>query len=198
MRTLWLSCLLTVAFVGGIGILAPWAAGAHAAQGNFDIRVYVCSRDPGEVSYWMGGDPDGCQRMDGVTVSASTRDGESLGSCTTGEDRQGGGECSVVVRDTDRVVVTEDVATLPPGYRPRENPTVTAVYGEWYATVFVNIPTDEEAVDRVPEGPIRPATLPNTGAGPAPDTANAAPLVAAIIALVAALALGRAASSSAP
>lgn len=199
MRVMRASLLLAVALVAWV-YGSTLRVAAQDQPGNFDIRVYACTQNP--VGGGLAADvPAGCETLVGVEVDVATLDGRHVASCTTGEGRPDWGQCSVLITVDERVVVTEDIATLPPGYAPRENPIVTRAYGEFSGAIFVNLPLELSGLraaqaSTVPQGAV--AALPNTGSGNASDPANAAPLVAAIIALVAALALGRAASSSAP
>lgn len=108
-----------------VALLAGWLtsghlAGAQSEMGAIDvvIRVYLCEADPGSIGLAMGSDPEGCVRVDGVTVGFATVDGVHIGACITE-----GGFCLVPAPIGADLVVTEDLGTVPGGIGPARIPS---------------------------------------------------------------------------
>lgn len=142
MRHLPCVLLLAVVLIGPFAVLVAPAAGAEGESGNFEIRVLACDPEPARGPGLASGDPEECWRLDGVTVNVTTLDGLFIDSCISGQVGPGSGQCRVSPR-VEHVIVTEDVATLPPGYVPLENPKRAGNYGEFAGTVFLNVPVTE-------------------------------------------------------
>jgi hypothetical protein len=100
----------------------------------------VCEYNPGPVSTKMQPyPPGGCTMPAGIKLTATTGDGQLIGSCIT----ENGGYCAMHV-PYDVVILSEDVNTLPDGYSPRANPQLTYfIIGEGASTV-VNIPNSAQ------------------------------------------------------
>lgn len=148
-------------------LLAGWLTSGQPAEAQMEsgaidviVRVYLCEADPGSIGVAMGSDPDGCVRVDGVTANVATIDGVQIGACTTE-----GGFCLVPAPIGADVVVTEDLTTVPEGYRPRENPLETPAYTEFAGVIFVNLPLDQGTAEVPRTASSGLTTLPNTGTG---------------------------------
>ena len=164
-RTRALLVLAAVTALFGFAALAPPAAAQDApATITFRISKYSCPTDPGRVSPAVGNIPEECDPVGGVTFTVALEDGTVVGTCTTDAT----GLCQLQAPNEATVVVTEDVSTVPAGYRPRENPITTRVVTEFAGALFINLP--------------QVTTPPKTGVGFAP--------VAAVSGAAGAVALG--------
>lgn len=109
-----------------------------ADTADFPVYAVTCDEDPGEVPNPIGQQypPDGCVPAEGVAIAAATEDGTPLDTCAT-DDR---GFCTVAVPIETPIVLTQDPATAPDGYAPREGSLAEEFRGEFSAAVFVNLP----------------------------------------------------------
>ena len=151
----------------GVWYLAgrPNAAVAQGAPAEIDftIRVYACEQNPVSVGI-ASEDPKECRRVDGVAVSVAAPGGTEVAVCTTVD-----GQCLVQALYGADVLVTEDVATIPNGYRPRQNPIATRAYSEFAGANFVNLPAESPVADPIDATPGDPSVMPNLSTGSAPE-----------------------------
>ncbi|MDP9369783.1 MAG: hypothetical protein M3Q03_16185 [Chloroflexota bacterium] len=128
-----------------------------AAQDTFDLPISKidCTVEPSDKAvrdfalFGTEAIPVPCTIAVGVTFTAATAAGTSLGSCQLGVD----GSCTISVPVPSTVVVTEDVSTAALGFAPRENPITVEVEPATEASaIFVNLSQPD---------------LPETGAGTA-------------------------------
>jgi hypothetical protein len=181
----WFPALLRTLLIVLAITAATGVSPAGAAQDGVTKEIFkiTCASDPGDVQGPADVVPEGCERAEGVTFTVTTPDGTDLDSCTTNAD----GRCFVTlpfdprtVDPTDPILIHEDVATLPPGVVPRENPLESIVGAtDLNANLFVNLAeTDGEPTPEPTAEP--PKELPETGAGPgAPGRGGAAWLLLA-------------------
>ncbi|HEV2107313.1 MAG TPA: hypothetical protein VGR16_03555 [Thermomicrobiales bacterium] len=137
-----------------------------------------------------------CDPAVGVVISATTPDGEALGTCTTEEmtiQDSVSGRCFIELPLGAEVVLAEDPATLPAGYVPQDSPkTIIAeidpdceadcIAGTGFVNVLQAEPTaTAEPTQGLPTATAEPArqtetpdstgggavALPDTGAGSA-------------------------------
>jgi hypothetical protein len=123
--------------------LVPLVAGSTPAGAQSDILpvdVYLCDRIPDYLPS-QGSTrpiPEECVGESGVKITTWTPDGDLLGSCVTRRD----GGCGAPSILDAVVVVAEDPATIPDGYKPIRNPDVSWKATEYRASGFVNVPVD--------------------------------------------------------
>lgn len=122
---------------------------------DFRIDAFACPADPGDVGLAAGNIPATCAPTAGVAFSVAGTDGAKLAVCTTNAD----GFCVVRLPDGTAVTVTEDVATLPAGYAPRENPIATEVRTEFAGALFINLPVAPPPTVPAPTATAVPPTL---------------------------------------
>lgn len=164
-----------------LAILSALAAAATptvAAQEEITFRIakFDCEADPGDVNLLEGPRPEDCSPIAGVSFEVTDENGDSLGSCTTGDD----GMCRLEVPNAATVTVTEDESTGTAGFSPRENPITTQAVTEFAGAIFVNLPDPKE--------------LPDTGVGtaaPADQTPVWIALGCGIVCSLAAIAVRR-------
>lgn len=148
--------LLTIALLLSGAIASSVSAfpdGGDPDGGSYPIAAYLCDSDPGNWSPYatrsIGG---GCEPLAGVTFSAALEsDGIELDTCTTTED----GTCAVDVPGEVQLLITEDVATIPDGYAPRENPVGGYNATEFRGSRVYNLP---EGAEVTPSPTAAPAT----------------------------------------
>jgi hypothetical protein len=155
-----------------------------AAQdtGTFDLQVMVRNCDAELVEFFTQ-PQEGCVPGAGAFFNVTADNGDFLGNCeaeVTASPIFAG--CSVEVPYGITGIVTEDLASLPAGYVPVQNPVpfrAEHADGEDYGTMAIFI-------NELQGGPVT-TDLPNTGAGvSAPDGQPAAMPVAVALAMLAA------------
>jgi hypothetical protein len=167
-RSLALLALLLAILVLG----APVAAQQELI--GFEVAKYTCATDPGTISPTIGEIPADCATTAGVAFTIEVAGGEIL-SCTTDET----GICNVRVPNGATVTVTEDTATAPASYAPRQNPIVVEeAMTEFAGAVFVNLPV-------APDTNEVPTELPETGSGGPGDAGSGTVGVLATLATLA-------------
>lgn len=144
---------------GALPVLALFLAMTIPASAQdpqtYDLVIMARNCDSELVEFFTR-PQEGCVPAVGAFFNVTAESGEFLGNC---EAEAGNSpifaSCTVEVPYGSTGLVTEDLASLPAGYVPRENPV--AFYaefadGEDYPPIFIN--------------ELRPTTgLPNTGAG---------------------------------
>ncbi|MGE3797717.1 MAG: hypothetical protein AB7G88_07730 [Thermomicrobiales bacterium] len=95
----------------------PTATSEPAA---FDLPIYAlqCAAEPGQQAIQdfvtRGILPDGCEQLQGVSVSVTDVNGQALGACVT----EATAPCYVRVPIGQTVIATQDLSTVPPGFVP--------------------------------------------------------------------------------
>jgi hypothetical protein len=159
--------VVTAVVVLCLGALADSSVRAEAASLDFTILALTCQTDPGPVGLAQGGFPEDCARGQGVGFEILDREsGALVAICSTGAD----GTCTVPLPEGALVTVYENVATVPTGSWPRENPVRTQVMTEFAGAAFVNILPQQPAPPAQPADEVDAVThLPNTGGRMAAD-----------------------------
>jgi hypothetical protein len=136
----------------GDNVICDWytefPSGWQVGRSSFPIIVYVCDRNPAEAHESQGEPPSGCQPAVGVRVEVKTLNGKLLGACTTGA----GGGCRASTPYAIKILVEEDISTLPPNYEPVVNPITTWVYTEFAGAGFINLPSIPAGTPRAGSG----------------------------------------------
>ncbi len=137
--------------------LFAWLPRAAAQEGQFRIVIATC----------LGPATD-CKAATGISFTVTdAATGAELGSCVSNfEPPSMGTGCEVDVEVNDKVIVTEDVSTLPAGYIPTQNP-ISAVPPSDGGPAVVGSYHVRPA--EAPGGEAPPSQLPSTGVG---STAN--------------------------
>lgn len=124
---------------------------------GFAIGAINCETDPGGYNPRSAQPlPEGCEAAVGVAVTVATPDGTEIASCTI---RAVGG-CNVDAGGESDVVVTEDAATLPDGFVPKENPIETVNATEFAGAFFINVRQDDANAEADETGQGAEATEP--------------------------------------
>lgn len=132
-----------------VGLVIALLGNTAVAQGNgqleftLPIQAVSCDEPPAD-------NPETpCGPTVGATFDVTSQGGEPLDSCTTEEATLEGGVvgfCSVEVPFETTVIITENVATIPDGYVPVENPItfqIPAVKTDPTIINFYNVPQDD-------------------------------------------------------
>ena len=158
-----------------------------AAEDSFTLSnvAAICERTPTAFPF-QGGD---CVPAEGAVIVVTTDVGTLVGTCIAVPEEAGSliASCSVDVPFGTVVLVTEDVATITPGYAPESNPQRFEVPsgppdGPFGGPVFVNLPlTDDGTPDAVVPTPTHTPTSLSSACDadplptPTPDTSLALP-----------------------
>jgi hypothetical protein len=107
---------------------------AKSVEFMLGVAAMVCASDPGT---YQGRDerfPEGCRWQSGVRLSLETADAQPLGTCVTSVSAW----CHLAAAMAP-VILREDLATVPAGYRPKQNPVLgeATANGAW----VINVPT---------------------------------------------------------
>jgi len=128
-----------------MGTAAPPVGGMQESEDTFALGIVAanCEREPTAFPF-QGGD---CVPAEGAVIVVTTSNGELVGTCVAEatEPEAVVAGCAIPVPYGSALVVTEDVATIPPGYAPTSNPQpfevpATPPDGVFGGPVFLNLP----------------------------------------------------------
>lgn len=183
--------VVLVVLVAG-GLLGALPAGTRAQEDQTTTLFIIAVNCPAGADSF----DDGCAPAAGATFAVAAADGTALGGCTAavGTFRDSGeiGVCTLVV-PIGTVTVTEDVASLPAGTAPTENPRVVEVRIDPLAADYLPVASFLNVAQPPPAEDVAllvSTILCPTAAGQASGDCTAAAGVTAAIALPDGTALG--------
>lgn len=169
---------ITLALFAAFALLLTMSAPASAQNPEtYDLLIMARNCDSELVEFFLH-PQEGCVQAGGAFFNVTSDSGEFLGNCEAevNETPIFAG-CTVEVPYGSTGFVTEDLASLPAGYVPDENPvTFRAEFadGEVYPPTFIN---------ELQAGTTPTTELPNTGMGIMDNADDGLTKVVAVIAL---------------